>query len=281
MTFAGLYTPLITPFKENHLDEEGLQTHIKRQEEAGVSGLVLFGTTAEIQTLTDHEQQRILDIAKESFLPIIIGCNEASTQRLVEKVSRVKNVQGLMISAPCYSRPTQEGLYQHFAAAARATDLPIIVYNNPVRAAVNIEPRTLERLAKVENIVAVKECHPAQASAYALNLLCGNDDAILSMIAMGAQGAIASTANIIPAEMVAFVKSCLEGDFEIAREWHYRLLPLFQMGGGESNPIPCKAAMNLMGFAAGEPRLPLLPSTKVKEIEEVLWKLGFLVAPGR
>jgi len=281
MTFAGLYTPLITPFKENRLDEEGLIANIKRQEEAGVSGLVLFGTTAEAQTLSSPEQERILEIARDSSLPLIIGCNEASTQRVVERVSRLKNVQGLMISAPCYIRPTQDGLYQHFAAAAGATDLPIIIYNNPVRAAVNIEPCTLERLAKIENIVALKECHAAQASASALNLLCGNDDAILSMMAIGAQGAIAATANIIPREMVAFVKACLEGDFEIARQWHYRLLPLFQMGGWESNPIPCKAAMNLMGFAAGEPRLPLLRCTKEKEIEEVLWKLGFLVAPGR
>ena len=277
MTFKGLYTPLITPFLNDTLDEEGLGINIKRQEEAGVAGLVILGTTAETPTLLKEEKARILEIASESSLPQIVVCTHPSTQGLVEMVKNSKGHDALMISAPVYNKPTQEGLYQHFAAAAKATDLPIILYNIPSRTSINIDPTTIARLAKIDNIVAIKECNVdqvAQVLDIDIDVLSGEDSAILSMMAMGAKGAVAATANIVPHQLQALVQACLEHDFQNARKIHSMLMPLFRAASWETNPIPCKAAMDILGYPAGSPRLPLLPCTKRTELEEVLCKLG-------
>lgn len=278
MTFSGIYTPLITPFKGDQINEAALRQQIERQEEAGVSGLVVLGTTGEAAALSDEEKERILSIAAESSLQLIVGCSGSSTKKIIEAVSHFEAADALMISAPAYTRPTQEGIYQHFVAAATATDLPIIVYNIPSRSGVNIEPSTLEKLSLIDNIVALKECNRDQVRRGRLTLLCGDDASILSMMALGAQGAIASSANIIPAEMVRLVQLCLANDFEAARTLFYQLLPLFEAGSWESNPIPCKAMMDLLGLEAGEPRLPLLPCTKIEELRRLLCKLGYLEA---
>lgn len=265
MIISGMYTPLITPFKDNQVDAEALRFQIKRQESAQVAGLVVLGTTGEAHSLSSREKECVLAIARESSLPLIVGGTEA-----------VKEADALLVAPPAYIRPTQEGLYRFFSKVAASCDLPIILYNIPSRACCNIEVKTIEQLAKIDNVVAIKECNYQQAGSRVLPLLCGDDQSLLSMMALGAVGAIASTANIVPKQMVELVSYCLANDFEKARELYYKLLPLFYAAGCETNPIPCKAMMNLLGLRAGEPRFPLTPCSKQDELRELLWKLGYL-----
>ncbi|MCH9704306.1 MAG: dihydrodipicolinate synthase family protein, partial [Chlamydiae bacterium] len=167
-------------------------------------------------------------------------------------------------------------IYQYYCQIAAKSDIPIIVYNIPSRCGINIEPQTLERLAKIDTIVALKECNSAQARLGPLTLLCGDDVSLLSMMALGGKGAIASTANFVPKKMVQLIDLCLGNDFNTARSLYYELLPLFEAGGWESNPIPCKMMMDLLGLEAGVPRFPLLECTKEDELRRLLWKLGYL-----
>lgn len=276
MICSGLYTPLITPFVHNKLDLEGLKKNIQRQKEAKVAGIVALATTSETPTLTEEEKESILQICQDSQMPLIIGCSHSSTEALIQKLPDYKMADALLISPPTYNKPTQEGLYQHFAKISEKTSLPIILYNIPSRTSVNIEPTTIGRLVKIANIIGIKECNILQAVEVIqtnIPLLAGDDAWILPLIALGARGAIAAAANVVPYELNTLVQAALHQDFEKARALHSKLFPLFQAGSWESNPIPYKAAMNLMGLPAGEPRLPLLPFSDLPKLEKVLWTL--------
>lgn len=272
MICSGLYTPLITPFRDNKLDEEGLKQNIARQKVC--TGIVALGTTGETPTLTENEKTRILEIAKESGQTLIVGCSHSSTEALLEQVQHYEMADALLVASPAYNKPTQEGLYRHFSMVAEKSPKPIILYNIPGRTSVNIEPETIARLK--DKVIGIKECNILQAPttiATGVPVLAGDDAWILPLIALGAKGAIAAGGNVVPEQLNALVELALDGDYETAREIHFKLLPLFKAGSWESNPIPYKGMMELMGLPSGDPRMPLLPFSDKTRLQKVLCAL--------
>lgn len=273
MKLRGTFTAMITPFKGNLLDEEGLISNIHHQLHAGVSGLVLLGTTGETPTLTPDEQRRVIEIgvreAKGKTL-IIVGTGSNATQVSIENTTRAKDLGAdiALVVAPYYNKPTQEGIYRHFEALTHAVDLPVIVYNIPGRTGVNIETPTLLKMAQLPHIIGVKESsgNLDQAADILCNtlknnpdfsVLSGDDAATLPMMALGADGVISVVSNLVPSSMVALVNAALCGDYGAARALHHELLPLCRAAFLETNPAPIKEAMNVCGLPAGTCRLPL------------------------
>lgn len=272
--FKGVFTALITPFtNENLLDDVGMRLLIERQMQAGVNGIVFMGTTAESPTLTEEEQQRILEIAKEMCFgrtPFIIGTGTNSTTTTIEKTKRAESLgaNAALIITPYYNRPTQDGIFRHFSAIAEATSIPIILYNHLGRTGQNIQIETFKRLMEIPNIVGIKECsgnitqisdfiEAARESRPQFSILTGDDPHILPVMSMGGHGVISVVSNLIPAEILAFVKALSEGNFTEAQGCHYKLMPLMRALFIETNPIPIKAALSLIALPAGQCRLPL------------------------
>ena len=279
MKWSGLFTALITPFLEGRLDEEGLCFNIAMQEQAGVDGLVILGTTGEAPTLSPTEKERILTLSRQKWKgPLIVGTGTNCTQTTIEATAQaaILGADAALLISPYYNKPTQEGLYQHFKKVAAHAPIPLILYNHPGRTGVNLEPATLTRLAKLPNIVGIKESsdtlnHEAfQLPDFAI--LSGNDIATFPLMVLGAHGVVSVVSNLIPQEMKELVTACMQGDFAKAREVHMRLLPLFKASALESNPTPIKAAMHRLGLPAGLPRLPLSPllPQNQQQLEEVL-----------
>jgi 4-hydroxy-tetrahydrodipicolinate synthase len=290
--FTGCGTALVTPFRRDlTLDEDALRRLVRRQIEAGVDFLVPCGTTGESPVLTHEEHLRVVEVTLEEAAgkaPVVAGAGGNDTAKIVRLARELESmgVNGLLSVSPYYNKPTQEGLYQHFKAIAEAVRLPIIVYNVPGRTGSNIEPATLKRLAGIDNIVGVKEAsgNMAQISAI-LNqvpdrfvVLSGDDAMTVPVMAVGGRGVISTAGNEIPAEMAALARYCLAGDFGEARRLHHKYLPLMEVNFVESNPIPVKAAMGLMGLLEPVWRLPLTPpsSANLAKIEKVLRDLGLL-----
>lgn len=294
MTWSGLYTALITPFKEEKLDEEGLRQNIRTQRASGVDGLVLLGTTGEVATLTEKEKEQILLIGREEAgeLPLIVGTGANCTQTTIENTQKAAEygADSALVIAPYYNKPTQEGLYLHFKAISENSPIDLIIYNIPGRTAVNIEIETLKRISELPNVVGVKESsgNLGQVSEIVsqikrdspnFSLLAGDDSLTLPIMSMGGDGAISGMCNLVPKKMQELVTACLDHDFTYARKVHYELLPLFKAASLETNPIPLKAAMALCGLPAGEPRLPLSPlsSANLEKLKETLeWSKKFL-----
>ncbi|MFZ8849659.1 MAG: 4-hydroxy-tetrahydrodipicolinate synthase [Thermoproteota archaeon] len=271
MNFVGVITALITPFKEDYsLDLEALRENVRFQIENGVHGLVPLGTTGEYPTIREEERKLIIKTVVDevnSKIPVIVGTGTYSTEEAVRlsKEAQDLGVDGLLVVAPYYNKPTQEGLYLHFKAISEAVDLPIIVYNIPGRTGVNVEVQTLVRLSQFNNIVAVKEASGnlaqvmdiIEALGDRITVLSGDDNLTLPIMALGGKGVISVISNLLPKPMVEFVEAALKGDFKKAKELHYHLLPLFKAAFIETNPIPIKTMMNLVGMKAGPCRLPL------------------------
>jgi 4-hydroxy-tetrahydrodipicolinate synthase len=269
----GTFTAMITPFLNDHLDEKGLAKNIQMQLTAGITGLVLLGTTGETATLTEEEQKRIIEIgvkeAKGKAI-IIVGTGSNSTRQTVEKTKKAKELGAeiVLIVTPYYNKPSQEGIYRHFEAIATQVDIPIIVYNIQGRTGVNIETSTLLRIAGLPNVIAVKEAsgNIVQAGDVLLHVrkkypsfsvLSGDDGLTLPMMSLGATGVISVVSNLVPEQVVSLVDAALSGQFHKARKAHEELSPLFKLAFIEVNPTPIKYAMNLCGMAAGHCRLPL------------------------
>ncbi|NGX55093.1 MAG: 4-hydroxy-tetrahydrodipicolinate synthase [Chlamydiae bacterium] len=294
MTWSGLYTALITPFKEEQLDEEGLRQNIRAQRASGVDGIVLLGTTGEVATLTEDEKEQILLIGREEAgdLPLIVGTGDNCTQTTIENTQRAAEygADSALVIAPYYNKPTQEGLYRHFKAISENSPIDLIIYNIPGRTAVNIEIQTLKRVAALPHVVGVKESSgdlgqvsdivsQIKRDSPNFSLLAGDDSLTLPIMAMGGDGVISGMCNLVPKKMQELVTACLDHDFTYARRVHYELLPLFKAASFETNPIPLKAAMALCGLPAGEPRLPLCPlsSANLEKLKETLeWSKKFL-----
>ena len=291
--FTGCGTALVTPFrKDQSLDEGTLRRLVRRQMEAGISFLVPCGTTGENPTLSRRDHLRVVEItveeASKEHIPVLAGAGGYNTAEVIELAKEVKaaGADGILSVTPYYNRPTQEGLYQHYKAVAAAVPIPIVVYSVQSRTAVNIEPATMKRLAEIDNIVGVKEAsgNLAQvASILALvpdrfNVLSGDDAVALPVIALGGRGLISTTSNEIPAEMAQLVDASRRGDLVTARQILRRYLPLIEVNFIESNPIPVKAAMALMGLLEPVWRLPLVPPKPENQakIEKVLMTLGAL-----
>jgi 4-hydroxy-tetrahydrodipicolinate synthase len=291
-TYSGCGTALVTPFQEDlSLDEKTLRKLVRRQVDAGVNFLVPCGTTGENPTLSHEEHLRVVDITMEEAagrVPVLAGCGGYNTAEIIEMARELEamRVSGLLSVAPYYSKPTQEGLFQHYETIAEAVSIPIVLYNVPGRTSCNIEPATVRRLANIENIVGVKEASGNIAQIGTIcaqaperfTVLSGDDAVTLPAIALGARGVISVASNEIPAEMAQLTRLCLAGKFDEARALHRRLLPLMDVNFAESNPIPVKAAMAVMGLLEPVWRLPLCPPRPetMEKIRGVLESMGLV-----
>jgi 4-hydroxy-tetrahydrodipicolinate synthase len=290
--FTGCGTALVTPFRRDlSLDEETLRKLVQRQIQAGIDFLVPCGTTGENPTLTRDEHLRVVAITLEEAkgkVPVLAGAGGYHTQEVIELARELERmgVDGLLSVTPYYNKPTQEGLVQHYQAIAKAVRLPIVVYSVQGRTGINVEPATLARLAQTENIIGVKEAsgnisqmaNVLHETPPGFTVLCGDDAIALPLIALGGRGLISVVSNQIPAEMTQLVQACLKNDFQTARLVQARYLPLMNINFVESNPIPVKAAMALMGLLEPVYRLPLCPPSpaNLARIEKVLDSIGLM-----
>ena len=288
--FTGCGTALVTPFRRDlSLDEETLRKLVQRQIAAGINFLVPCGTTGESPTLTRAEHLRVVEITLEEArgkAPVLAGAGGYNTHEVIELARELERLgaDGILSVTPYYNKPTQEGLFQHYQAIASAVRLPMVVYSVQGRTGVNVEPATLARLARISNIVAVKEAsgnigqmaNVIHEVAPDFAVLSGDDAITIPLMALGGRGIISVASNEIPAEMTQLAQACLRGDFETARRIQARYLPLMHVNFVESNPIPVKAAMGLMGLLAPVWRLPMCPpeGANLTKIEKVLEAVG-------
>ena len=268
--FEGIHTAIITPFRDGQVDEEALRSLVERQIEAGIDGLVPCGSTGESATLSHLEHRRVVEIVIETAagrVPVIAGTGSNSTREAIELTMHAKEAgaQGALLLSPYYNKPTQEGIYAHYAAVAEETRFPTIIYNIPGRTASNISAETVGRLARLENIVGIKEAsgdldqmaHIIAGSPADFAVLSGDDSLTLPLLALGGKGVISTSANIARESMCDLVRRFRAGDLSGAQKIHYRLLPLFDALFCETNPIPLKAAIAALGWCSDEIRLPL------------------------
>jgi 4-hydroxy-tetrahydrodipicolinate synthase len=272
--FTGTLTALITPFRDGRLDEQALRDLVERQIQAGVDGLVPCGSTGESATLSHDEHRRVVEVTIEAAggrVPVIAGTGSNSTQEAIELTRHAgeAGATGALLLSPYYNKPTQEGIYQHYRAVALQTGLPLVIYNIPGRTASNIAPETIGRLARIENIVGVKEAsgdldqisHVLAACPSDFSVLSGDDALILPLMAVGGQGVISTSSNVAPERVAELVRLAARGDYAAARQQHHALLPLFDVLFCETNPIPVKAACAALGLCGEEIRLPLTQLT--------------------
>lgn len=288
--FKGLATALVTPFVDGEVDWQAFRNLVRRQVEAGVDFLVPLGSTAETPCLTDAEKVKILEIAREESngLPIVAGAGSNSLTATVRNMRLLDGhgADAYLIVVPFYNKPTQDGLYQYFKAVAEETDRQVILYNVPGRTGTNMKTETTLRLAEIPNITAVKEASgdiaqiidiKRQAPAN-FTVLSGNDDQTLPLMACGADGVISVASNVAPEQMKALTRAVAASDLKEAIRLNNSLMPLYHACFVESNPIPAKAALSLMGLCRDEMRLPLLPATGGTRtlLADVLRKLQLL-----
>jgi 4-hydroxy-tetrahydrodipicolinate synthase len=271
--FAGLSVAMITPLRDGQVDFEALRQHVEYQIEAGTTCLCPVGTTGESPTLSHPEHQQVIAAVVEAAagrIKIMPGTGSNSTEEALRltQFAAEAGADAALVVAPYYNKPTQEGFFQHFKALAEAVEIPICVYNIPGRTGKNIEPETIIRMAEVPNITMVKEATGSmdQASQILastdLTLLSGDDSLTLPLLSLGARGVISVVGNLIPKDMLALLAAFESGDLAEARRWHYRLFPLCRdMLGLATNPIPIKAAMQMLGRDTGELRMPMTPLT--------------------
>jgi 4-hydroxy-tetrahydrodipicolinate synthase len=268
--FSGSLVAIVTPFKNNKLDERAFGDLIEWQIANGTNGIVPCGTTGESATLTHEEHHRVVKLAVEIAkrrVPVIAGAGSNSTDEAISLTKHAKEAgaDGALLITPYYNKPTQEGLYRHYKAVAEAVEIPQILYNIPSRTGVNMLPATVARLAVMKNIVGVKEgsgsvqqaSEIAQTCGDRLTVLAGDDALTLPMMAVGAKGVITVTANVMPKEMAQLVASFLAGRMDEACQLHFKLSPLFAALFFETNPIPVKEALGMMGKIDPGLRLPL------------------------
>ena len=290
--FSGTFTALVTPFRNGEVDVEALEGMVELQIQHGVSGLVPCGTTGETPAMSEAEDRVVVETVVRvaaGRVPVIAGTGSNSTDMAI-KYTRMAQEVGADASlqvAPYYNKPTQEGLFKHFAAIAESTELPLVLYNIPGRTGVTISAETMGRLAEIPTIVGVKD------STLSMNLisdvidLCGEEFDVLSgddpmtlpLIALGGRGVISVASNVAPGAVSDMVRALLEGDFERGRELHYELLPLFRALFVETNPIPVKTAASLLGLCSDEMRLPLVPmgGENLRVLQETLDRSAHLL----
>ncbi|HEV2021608.1 MAG TPA: 4-hydroxy-tetrahydrodipicolinate synthase [Terriglobales bacterium] len=293
MNLRGCGTALVTPFQsDGSLDKPALRALVEWQVASKIDFLVPCGTTGETPTLAPDEIRQVIEITIETAggkVPIMAGATSNSTREAVEKakaVARIKGVDAILTASPYYNKPTQEGQYQHFAAIAGAVDKPLVLYNVPGRTGANIEPATLARLAEIKNIIAVKE---ASGSITQIAEVCnavpdsflvfsGDDAFTLPVIALGGVGIISVASNEIPKEMAEMTRAALANDWTTARKLHRKYLALMQANFIESNPLPVKAVLAMMGKIGEHYRLPLVPMKKETraKLEKIAAEAGLL-----
>jgi 4-hydroxy-tetrahydrodipicolinate synthase len=270
--FKGVITALVTPFRDDRIDEEALRRLVDAQIRAGIDGLVPVGTTGESPTLSTEEHIRVIEIVVQETrkrVPVLAGTGGNATREAIELTQAAKAVgaDGTLQVTPYFNKPTQDGLYRHFKAVADAAPLPMVVYNVPGRTGCDLLPETIARLCELPLVVGVKEAtgnlqRAAQIISRVgdrLSLLSGDDATALPFYALGGNGCISVVSNVAPADMAAMWDAAAAGNWSKARELHYKLFPLSEGLFIEANPIPVKAALAMMGKIADEIRPPLYP----------------------
>lgn len=286
----GCGTALVTPFRNTAVDYDAYASCVQRQVEAGVDFLVPLATTGETPTLSAEEKLRLLDITRERSAgkPLLVGCGTNSLQATLDNIRLLSShgADAYLVVVPYYNKPTPEGQYRYFKAVAEAADKPIVIYNVPGRTGANMTAETTLRLASdCPDIIGIKEAsgNYSQVSEIicrapeGFSVLSGDDDMTLAFMATGGQGVISVASNVAPSEVKALTDAMLEGDLQKARRLHHLLSPLFRGCFIESNPIPVKAAMERLGLASAEVRLPLSEASEatrqtIAQILADLWK---------
>jgi 4-hydroxy-tetrahydrodipicolinate synthase len=280
--FEGAISALITPFTRNdRIDREGLQRNIAFVEERGVAGIVPCGTTGESATLSALEHEEVIDLAVEcSNVPVIAGTGSNNTGEALQFTKHAEDagVDAVLLISPYYNKPNSAGLLAHFKKIAEAVDIPIILYNVPSRTGQDVPVEVIAELAKIENIVGIKEASGnvgkvSQILEFTVDenfiILSGDDGLTLPILSLGGRGVISVAANIVPDSMSIMVNAALAGDYETARKIHFEIAPLIRALFLETNPIPVKKAAELVGLASGHVRLPLAPLSEANTIKLV------------
>ncbi len=281
--FEGSMVALVTPFRNGKIDEKTMKKLIDRQIENGTDIVIPCGTTGESATMSHDEHKHVMSFVVEYVhgrVPVVCGAGSNSTEEAVGLFKHAKKIgaDALLVVTPYYNRPTQEGLYRHYEFLAKKVDIPIVLYNVPGRTGVSLAPETVERLSKIPQVIAIKEASGSVDQASQIMDLCdlsvvsGDDTLTLPLMSVGARGAISVTANAVPKEMSEMIHAALRGDFARARKIHYNLFILSKTLFIETNPIPIKTALHLMGLAGGELRLPLcaMRPDNLKKLKKIL-----------
>ena len=283
--FEGSFVAIVTPFKNGKVDALALRRLIEFHIENGTNGIVPCGTTGESATLNHAEHEEVIRIAVETCkgrIPVLAGTGSNATHEAVELTQRAQKIgaDGALLITPYYNKPTQEGLFQHFSMVAKETDLPIILYNVPSRTSINMQSSTVARLSTIKNIVGIKEASGSLVQVSEIIASCGPDFSVISgedaltwpILAIGGKGVISVTANLVPDKFAKLVQAARSGDVETAKALHYELLKLNDIMFIETNPIPVKAALALMGRIENEFRAPLCAPTEehLSQLKSVL-----------
>ncbi|MFN3532805.1 MAG: 4-hydroxy-tetrahydrodipicolinate synthase [Candidatus Brocadia sp.] len=274
--FEGSFVALVTPFKNGQIDYKKLKELVEFHIENGTNGIVPCGTTGESATLSFDEHERMIgEVVGMSAgrIRVLAGAGSNNTMEALRLTRHAKKVgaDGALLITPYYNKPTPEGLYRHYKLIAEDVDIPIVIYNVPSRTGISILPETVAKLSEIKNIVGIKEASGSIDQTTQILQLCnitvlsGDDSLTLPIMSVGGKGVISVVANIVPADIAALTRYCLEGNFEAARKCHHKLFPLCKGMFIETNPIPVKTAMKLLGKINGEMRLPLCDMTKEHE----------------
>jgi 4-hydroxy-tetrahydrodipicolinate synthase len=289
--FTGSMVALVTPFRDGSVDWKSLEALVEFHIQNGTHALVPCGTTGESATLSHEEHDEVISAVIKAVnrrRPVIAGTGSNSTEEAVRltRKAETSGADGALMISPYYNRPTQEGIYQHYKKVASKVGIPIIVYNIPGRTGSKIEPETLARLAEIGNIAGVKEATGSVDQAIDVIRLCGDrlavysgeDSLTFSLMALGGKGVISTVANIVPKEMAQLAEACLSGEWEKGRDLQFKLIPLIHSVFIETNPIPVKTALSLMGRCAAELRLPLTPMAEgnLKKLRATMVEFGLI-----
>ncbi|MCX7794207.1 MAG: 4-hydroxy-tetrahydrodipicolinate synthase [Thermodesulfovibrionales bacterium] len=291
MEIKGSIVAIVTPFKNGRVDEKSLGDLIEWHIKEGTHGIVPCGTTGESATLDYEEHYRVIKFTVEVVkkrIPVIAGTGANSTDEtiMITKKAEEYGADAALLVTPYYNKPTQEGLYRHYKKVAESTGLPIVLYNVPGRTGVNLLPQTVQRLAEIKNIIGIKEATGDMKQVSELIRLCGeritvisgDDFTTLPLLCLGGKGAISVTANVAPKDMAELCNAWLRGDINEARRLHYKLEPLNQAMFLETNPIPVKTALAIMGKISEEFRLPLceMSETNKEKLKKVMKDYGLI-----
>ena len=287
----GAIVAIVTPFKDGKVDEAALRELIEFQIEGGTDGIVPCGTTGESATMSHEEHDRVIELTVDAVgkrVPVIAGTGSNNTIEAIRLTRHAyeAGVDAALLVTPYYNKPSQEGLYQHYKAVAEAVPVPIVLYNVPGRTGINLLPETDARLSKISNIAGIKEASGDLKQISKIVELCDDDFAVLSgddftvlpILAVGGRGVISVVSNIIPEDMAAMVDAFGEGSLDKAREFHYRMRPVMDACFLETNPVPVKAALAMMGKIEYEIRLPLCRMSDVTygKLKQVMTDYGLI-----
>jgi 4-hydroxy-tetrahydrodipicolinate synthase len=290
--FKGAFVAIVTPFTDGRIDEQELIDLIEFQIAGGTHGIVPCGTTGESATMSHEEHQRVVELTIKTVngrVPVVAGSGSNSTSETIAltKYAREAGADGALVITPYYNKPSQEGLYLHFKAVAEAVDIPIILYNVPSRTGVNMLPATVARCAAIPNIIGIKEATGDLNQISEVIRLCpddftvlsGDDFTALATVAIGGKGVISVTSNVAPADMAGMMEAALAGDLVKARELHYRLFPLIQAMFFDTNPVPAKTTLALMGkIKRANPRMPIcdMSAEALAKMKQVISAYGLI-----